>query len=56
MQEPRLPAELEHAKEFENSEEYYPKALRALAAQLGVGNDFYFPLIGAAGMIERDHG
>lgn len=50
IEPPRLPLELE----LDESPEpvWSPKALRELARQLGRGNDFYFPLLGAARLIE----
>ena len=50
--EPFLPADLEEAAGDER--EIYAKCLRALAGQLGVGNDFFYPLIGSAGLLEKN--
>ena len=60
MQEPRMPDDLERlaqpSEQPVKAEIYYPAILRNLAVQLGVGNDFYFPLHGAAALIETaDH-
>lgn len=53
--EPRLPATLEPSEDETpvKSDEYYPAVLRALAKQLGVANDFYYPLLGAATLLEN---
>lgn len=42
--EPFLP---EHFIETEDDPDWHAKVLEELAAQLGVGNDYYFPLIGS---------
>jgi hypothetical protein len=52
-----MPIDLENLALPENqpvkAEIYYPAILRNLAEQLGVGNDFYFPLRGAAVLLEN---
>lgn len=52
--EPFLTADLEDAAtgKEEDAAVWYAKALRSLAAQLGLGNDFFYPLIGAAQILE----
>ena len=52
MDEPRLSVELEDDDKM-SPEEWTAKALLLLAAQLGVMNDFYYPLVGAAAIIEK---
>jgi len=47
--EPALPIELED--DSGPPREWTARALTELARQLGVMNDYYYPLIGAAGMI-----
>jgi hypothetical protein len=49
-QEPVLPADLEDSGE---TSDWNAKVLRELARQLGFGNDFYYPLLGAAQQFER---
>jgi len=51
MREPFLTADLEDDDKM-SPEEWTVKALLLLAKQLGVGNDFYFPLIGAVSLIK----
>jgi hypothetical protein len=57
MTEPRLPAELAIADADlpVRASEYYPAILRSLALQLGVRNDFYYPLLGAATLLEPNN-
>lgn len=50
MREPSLTVDLEDDDKMP-PEEWTKKALLVLAEQLGVMNDFYFPLIGAAALI-----
>ena len=52
--EPFLTADLEPTEDQQPVavEVYFPAVLRSLAAQLTVSNDFYYPLIGAANLIE----
>lgn len=52
MHEPRLSAELEDENCPLSEAEWHATALRFLAKQLGVMNDFYFPLLGAATLID----
>jgi hypothetical protein len=56
MREPLLPDELVNEQWSEgnpsDNPDWHARALRALASQLGVGNDFYFPLLGAASKLE----
>ena len=55
MEEPRMPADLERLYPAEmpvTARIYYPAMLRNLAAQLGIGNDFYYPLLGAANLLD----
>ncbi len=49
--EPFLPDDL--LTEEPTSPNWSSQALRALAKQLGVGNDFYFPLLDAARILEE---
>lgn len=51
---PFLPADLEDAAtgKEEDAAAWYAKALRSLASQLGLGNDFFYPLLGAAQILE----
>jgi hypothetical protein len=51
MREPRLTAELEDDDKM-SPEEWTAKAMVELAVQLGVINDYYFPLISAAAMLD----
>ena len=50
--EPRLTADLEADNHGLSDIDWHAKALRLLAAQLTVTNDFYFPLLGAATLID----
>ena len=54
--EPFLPADLEDQVSDDEvevtSREWHARALRTLAAQLGAGNDYYFPLLMAAQLID----
>ena len=50
--EPRLSADLEDDNDARDDRCWHGDALRLLARQLGVGNDFYFPLLGAAMLID----
>jgi hypothetical protein len=50
--EPRLTAEFENPDDKTPEREWHAKVLRLLAQQLGVMNDFYFPLLGAAQLLE----
>lgn len=52
MDEPRLTAQLEDDAAIGKQVEWHAAALRCLAAQLGVTNDFYFPLLGAATLLD----
>jgi hypothetical protein len=52
MKKPFLPDELSQDDKM-SPEEWSTKALVCLAAQLGMKNDFYYPLIGAAALINR---
>lgn len=54
IREPFFTADLEPTEDEQpvDVRVYFPAVLRSLAAQLGVGNDFYYPLIGAANLIE----
>jgi hypothetical protein len=52
MVEPRLTAQLEDAAGTGKQVEWHAEALRCLASQLGVANDFYFPLLGAATLLD----
>lgn len=54
--EPFLTAELENFAEDGTlaSHEWCAQALEELARQLGIANDYYFPLIGSAQKL-RDH-
>jgi hypothetical protein len=47
--EPTLPVELEN--DLGPPQEWTARVLTELARQLGVGNDYYYPLLSAAGMI-----
>ena len=49
MTEPFIPADLEYSEDDTAS---HAVLLRCLAKQLGVGNDFYFPLLGVARHLE----
>ena len=50
MNEPRLTVELEDDETIPPAE-WTARALLELARQMGIMNDYYYPLIGAAGMI-----
>ena len=50
--EPRLSAKLEDDAGIHKQVPWHAEALRCLAAQLGVSNDFYFPLLGAATLLD----
>lgn len=53
MREPVITVDLEEdIASGGSSRRWYGKALRSLASQLGVGNDFYYPLLGAAKLID----
>lgn len=52
--EPMLTVDLEDAEEA--TTEWSVKMPQVLAAQLGVGNDFYFPLLGVAKHLELEPG
>ena len=52
INEPRLPVELEDGAEPETA--WSAKAMRELARQLTVSNDFYFPLLGVARHLELE--
>jgi len=53
MSEPFLPNDLMDAPvDATPSTEWHVKALRSLAAQLTMVNDFYFPLLGAARLLD----
>lgn len=56
-QEPFLPANLEDSAEDGKltPQEWTAQALEELARQLTLANDFYYPLIGAAGMLRKGH-
>ena len=49
--EPMLPTELEDSYDIGAEQDWTARALRELARQLGVGNDYYYPLIGAAQLL-----
>jgi hypothetical protein len=53
MQEPFLPASLEDEDPQNEAEarDWTARAIAELARQLGMMNDYYYPLIGAAGML-----
>lgn len=51
--EPILGAELEDRADGNGGPQWYADAMKALAEQLGFGNDFYYPLLGAAQLIEE---
>lgn len=51
--EPFLPVELEDRSATESLREWHMRALQALAAQLGVPNDFYYPLLGTIQLLEE---
>ncbi len=50
--EPRLTGELEDDDQPLDDRCWHGDALRCLAKQLGVGNDFYFPLLSAAQLLD----
>jgi len=52
VDEPRLPLSLED-DDTSSGKEWAVAALRELARQLGVMNDYYYPLIGAAEMLKN---
>ena len=52
--EPFLPAHLEDSCEVAELRDWTARALEELARQLGVMNDFYYPLIGAAGILREE--
>lgn len=54
MDEPVMPSEFEDASEATEyaSKKWHGAVLRSLALQLGVGNDFYYPLLGAAQLLD----
>ena len=56
MQEPFLPAQLEDDEPANEAEarEWTARALNELAVQLGIMNDYYYPLIGAAQMLRGE--
>ena len=53
MKEPFLPVELEDEDVHTEAEarDWTARAIAELARQLGTMNDYYYPLIGAAGML-----
>jgi hypothetical protein len=54
MTEPFLPNNLMDAPvDTTPSPEWHAKALRSLAAQLTAANDFYYPLLGAARLLDN---
>ena len=50
--EPRLASEFDGDTSGCDERCWHGDVLRLLAMQLGVGNDFYFPLLGAATLID----
>lgn len=50
--EPFLPAELED-EEIVDPTDWTCRALHELARQLGVMNDYFYPLMGAVGMLKQ---
>ncbi len=48
----RLSADLEAPGDTRSLPQWHADALRLLAQQLGVANDFYFPLFGAAQLLD----
>ena len=50
--EPRMPSDLEDPNGVVPKNEWHAKALRVLAMQLGVPNDFFYPLLGAAQLLD----
>ncbi len=50
--EPRLPDDLEGNADDGDDRCWHADALRALAEQLSVTNDFYFPLLSAATLLD----
>jgi hypothetical protein len=50
--EPCLTVDLEDSAERTGEHEWYAAALIELSRQLGVGNDYYFPLRGAAEILK----
>lgn len=53
QREPVLTDEFTRENDPRSHHKWHADALRFLAKQLGVGNDFYFPLMGAAKLIEE---
>lgn len=59
IHEPIMTADLDEEPDFNfdlsnaGRREWHSRALRVLASQLGVGCDFYYPLLGAAQMIDE---
>lgn len=51
--EPFVPSDLEDRAHGDQGPKWYADAIRCLAEQLGYANDFYFPLLGAAQIIEE---
>lgn len=53
---PRLTPDLEEDIVSGMSPTWHAKALRSLAHQLGMSNDFYYPLLGAARLLDNKRG
>ena len=53
--EPFLPPDLMTDDDSSDKSDWHERALLSLATQLGVGNDFYYPLLGAASKLKMYH-